>query len=249
MNKSESKLGLYSRIKKRLGTISQTVDLSRQVGVLVVLCFVGIYGTFRILSPQNEAAQVRFIETRGSEPEQHSSTAESQIKNPFSGPEYDSAVRLREASALGMAVSLSVLSLNTETGKLPGSVAEITRHLERARLLPPGIHSKNGTIVSEQSTFQIAYRREPLSFEVLAIPRSDQGSQLLFRFPLPQSEPNTVLYFEALRDKAIPAALSTTEQLSASGWKIRHWRGDVMSLNSATIDSLKEQSAFLLNAL
>ncbi len=56
MNKSESKLGLYSRIKKRLGTISQTVDLSRQVGVLVVLCFVGIYGTFRILSPQNEAA-------------------------------------------------------------------------------------------------------------------------------------------------------------------------------------------------
>jgi len=248
MSKSESKLGLYSRIKKRLGTISQTVDLSRQVGVLVVLCFVGIYGTFRILSPQNEAAQVRFVETRGAESDKDSSKAESQIKNPFSGPEYDSAVRLREASALGMAVSLSVLSLNTETGRLPGSVAEITRHLERARLLPPGIHYNNGTIVSEQSTFQIAYRRQPLSFEVLAIPRSDQGSQLLFRFPLPQSEPNTVLYFEALRDKAIPAALSTTEQLSASGWKIRHWRGDAISLSSATVDSLKEQSAFLLNA-
>lgn len=248
MNKSESKLGLYSRIKKRLGTISQTVDFSRQVGVLVVLCFVGIYGTFRILSPRNEAAQVRFVETRGAESDKDSSTAESQIKNPFSGAEYDNAVRLRDASALGMAVSLSVLSLNTETGRLPSSVAEITRHLERARLLPPGIQSKNDNFVSEQSTFQIAYRREPLSFEVLAIPRSDQGSQLLFRFPLPQSEPNTVFYFEALRDKAIPAALSTTEQLSASGWKIRHWRGDAISLNSVTVDSLKEQSVFLLNA-
>lgn len=248
MSKSEIKFGLYSRIKQWLGTTEQSIGLSQHVGVLVVLCLVGIYGSFRILSPRNEAAQVRFIETRGSESDQDLSTAQSQIKDPFSGPEYDNAVRLRETSALGMAVSLSVLSLNAETGKLPGSVTEITRHLERARLLPPGIHFNKGTIVSEQSTFQLAYRREPLSFEVLAIPRSDQGSQLLFRFPLPQSETNTVLYFEALRDKAIPAALSTTEQLSTSGWKIRHWRGDLISLNSATIDSLKEQSAFLPNA-
>ncbi len=248
MSKSEIKLGLFSRIKQRLRSIRQSIDLSRHVGVLVVLFVVGIYGTFRILSPQNEAAQVRFIETRSSESDVDLATAHSQIKNPFSGPEYDNAVRLRETSALGMAVSLSVLSLNTETGKPPDSVSEITRHLDRARLLPPGICFKGGTIVSEQSSFQIAYRREPLSFEVLAIPRSDQGSQLLFRFPLPQSEPNTVIYFEALHDKAIPTALSTTEQLSASGWKIRHWRGDAISLNSATIDSLKEQSAFLLNA-
>jgi len=248
MTKSESKLGLFSKIRQRLGAIRLSVDLSRHVGILVVLCFVGIYGTFRILSPQNEGAQVRFFETHGRESDEDLSTAESQIKNPFSGAEYDNAVRLRETSALGMAVSLSVLSLNTETGRLPLGVAEITRHLERARLLPPGIHYNSGTIVSEQSTFQIAYRREPLSFEVLAIPRSDQGSQLLFRFPLPQSEPNTVLYFEALRDKAIPTALSTTEQLSSSGWKIRHWRGDTNSLNSATVDSLREQSAFLLNA-
>jgi hypothetical protein len=248
MSKLESKLGLYSRIKQRLGSIRRSIDVSRHAGVLVVLFVVGIYGTFRILSPRNEAAQVRFIETRGSESDQDLSADQSQIKDPFSGSEYDNAVRLREASALGMAVSLSVLSLNAQTGSLPDNVTEITRHLERARLLPPGIHYNKGTIVSEQSTFQIAYRREPLSFEVLAIPRSDQGSQLLFRFPLPQSEPNTVLYFEALRDKAIPVALATTEQLSASGWNIRHWRGDVRSLNSATIDSLKEQSAFLLKA-
>ena len=248
MSKSENKLGLFSRIKQRLGSIRRSIDVSRHAGVLVVLFVVGIYGTFRILSPQNEAAQVRFIETRGAESDKESSTAESQIRNPFSGPEYDNAVRLKEASALGMAVSLSVLSLNTETGRLPSSVADIARHLNKANLLPPGIQSKNVHFVSEQSIFQLVYRREPLSFEVLAIPRSDQGSLLLFRFPLPQSEPNTILYFEALRDKAIPAALSTTEQLSASGWKIRHWRGDAILLNSATVDSLKEQSAFLLNA-
>ncbi|MEQ1935286.1 MAG: hypothetical protein ABL962_15610 [Fimbriimonadaceae bacterium] len=245
MSKSENKLGLYSRIKQRLGSIKRSIDLTRHVGVLVLFCFVGIYATFRILSPQSEAAQVRFIEPRGSESGQDSSKAESQFKDPFSGTEYDNAVRLREASALGMAVSLSVLSLNTQTGKLPGGVAEITRQLNKARLLPPGIQYNNGIIASQQSTFQIAYRHEPFSFEVLAIPSSDQGSQLLFRFPLPQSEPNTVLYFEANRDQPIPRALLSTEQLSASGWRIRHWRGDVLTLNSATLESLREQTSLL----
>lgn len=245
MSKSEIKMGLYSRIKKRLCDIEQSIDLTRHVGWLIVLCLVGIYGTFRIISPQSEAAQVRFIETRGSESGQDSSKAESQFKDPFSGTEYDNAVRLREASALGMAVSLSVLSLNTRTGKLPSNVTEVTRHLHTTRLLPPGIQYNNGIIASEQSTFQIAYRREPFSFEVLAIPRSDQGSQLLFRFPLPQSEPNTVLYFEANRDQPIPPALLSTEQLSASGWNIRHWRGDALTLNSATLESLREQTSLL----
>lgn len=247
MSKSEIKLGLYSRVKQRLGSIKQSIDLTRHLGVLLVFCFVGIYVTFRILSPQSEAAQVRFIETRTSESDQDSSPAASQLKDPFSGPEYENAVRLREASALGMAVSLSVLSLNTRTGKLPGGVAEITRNLVTARMLPPGIQYNNGKIISEQSTFQIAYLRQPFSFEVQAIPRSDEGSQLLFRFPLPQSEPNSVLYFEARRDQPIPAALLTTEQLSASGWKIRHWRGDALTLNATIVKSLREQSS-LLNA-
>ncbi len=121
------------------------------------------------------------------------------------------------------------------------------RHLNAARLLPPGVQSTSATITSERSRFHIVYRREPFSFEVLAVPKSDLGSQLLFRFPLPQSEPNTVLYFEALRDRPFPGALSTVEQLSASGWRIRHWRGDVLSITSATHDSLKEQSDYLRN--
>ncbi len=243
MSKSESNSG----IKERLGATRRSADLSSNVGVLVVLFLVGIYVTFRILSPQNEAAQVKFIETHGSESDKDLPAADANVKNLFSGPEYDNAVRLREASAMGMAVSLSMLSLNMQTGKLPKGVAEIARHLNMANLLPPGIQYGNEQFVSEQSVFQIAYRREPLSFEVLAIPRSDEGSQLLFRFPLPPSEPNTVLYFEALRDKRVPVPLASTEQLAASGWKIRHWRGEMLTLNSATIDLLKDQSASLIN--
>ncbi|MGH9948915.1 MAG: hypothetical protein ACRD6X_17210 [Pyrinomonadaceae bacterium] len=240
MNRTESKLGLFSAIK-------QSVVRTQYAGLLVVVCVVGIYGFVRILMPQSETAQVRFVETRGLEFEKETSPTGLRTEDPFSGLEYDNAVRLRETSALGMAISLSVLWLNASDGKLPENLDRIIRHVNAARLLPPGIQSNSATITSERSRFHIVYRRQPFSFEVLAVPKSDLGSQLLFRFPLPQSEPNTVIYFEALRDRPVPAALSTVEQLSASGWRIRHWRGDVSSITSATYNSLKEQSEYLRN--
>jgi hypothetical protein len=237
-------LDRLSKIKQRFRVI-KSIDLSRHAGVLVVLCFVGVYGLLRILSPQSNAAQLSFVETPGRESKEKKPDSENQFKNPFSGPEHDHAQRLRETSALGMAISLSVMSLNSRTSALPQNVAGISEHLTTSKLWPPGIETRNGVVASEQSIFHVAYRREPFSFEVLAIPRTDHGSQILFRFPLPQSEPNSILYFEANRDQPTPSALLTTEQLSASGWRIRHWRGDALTLNATTIESLREQGSML----
>lgn len=244
MTEMSKQSGLYSSIKRRILGI-QSVELSRYAGVSVVICFVGVYGIFRILSPANNAVQVRFVEASGHESSERKIDLEKQLKDPFSGPEHDHALRLRETSAVGMAISLSALSYNARNSTLPQNVAGIIKHLTSSKLWPPGIELRNGVISSEQSIFHLAYRREPFSFEVLAIPRTDHGSQILFRFPLPQSEPNSVLYFEANRDQPMPDALLTTVQLSASGWKIRHWRGDALTLNATTIESLREQSSLL----
>lgn len=244
MKETTNTLDLFAKFKERIRFI-KSVDLSRHAGVLVVLCFVGVYGLFRIISPANNSAQVQFVEAPAHGSGEEQAEHEKQLKNPFSGPEHDQALRLRETSALGMAISLSVLSFNTLTSTVPQNVPEIIGNLTSSKLWPPGIELRNGIITSEQSIFHVAYRREPFSFEVLAIPRTDHESQILFRFPLPQSEPNSVLYFEAKRDQPMPAALLTTEQLSASGWKIRHWRGDALTLNPTTIESLREQSSML----
>lgn len=244
MKETSTTLDLFSKIKRRIHVV-KSIDLSQHAGVLVVLCFVGVYGFLRILSPQNNAAQLSFVEAPANESGEKMPDSSQQLKDPFSGAEHDHAQRLRETSALGMAISLSVLSFNTRTSTVPQNVPGIVGNLTALKLWPPGIEPSNGLIASEQSKFHIAYRREPFSFEVLAVPRSDQGSQLLFRFPLPQSEPNSVLYFEAKRDQPIPSALLTTEQLSASGWKIRHWRGDALTLNAAAIESLREESSRL----
>lgn len=244
MKELDSKADSYSKFKEKLRAI-KSIELSKYAGVLVVLCCVGVYALLRIMSPQNNAAQVRFVESAGVESSEEKPNSGEQLKNPFSGIEFDQAVRLRETAALGMAISLSVLSFSTRASKLPQNVAGISETLTASKLWPPGVELRNGAIVSAQSIFHIAYRREPLSFEVLAIPRSEKGSQLLFRFPLPQSEPNSILYFEANRDQPIPPALLSTEQLSASGWRIRHWRGDALALNAQTIESLRHQSSML----
>lgn len=245
MKEMDSKLNFYLKFNEKLRAI-KSIELSKYAGVLVVLCCVGVYALLRIMSSQNNAAQVRFVEAVGVEFSEEKPDSDEHLKNHFSGIEFNQAVRLRETSALGMAISLSVLSLSARTTRIPPTVAEIYGNLTTSKLWPPGIEVRNGVIASEQSIFHIAYRREPLTFEVLAVPRSDQGSQLLFRFPLTQNEPNSILYFEAKRDQPIPTALLSTEQLSASGWKIRHWRGDALTLNATTIESLREQSESLI---
>ena len=220
----------------------RALDLSRYTAFLVILSIVGVYGLVRVLWPQNDAAQVKFVETGTDASADERSPAAQQLKEPFFGPEYDKAIRLREASALGMSISLSVVSINNRSGRVPDDVIEISNFLNAAKLLPPGIEITDGAMSSERSTFHLAYRREPLSFEVLAFPKTQNGTQLLFRFPLQNSEPNVILYFEAFSDQPKPTPLLTAEQLSASGWRIRHWRGDVLSLNTPTLEALRELS-------
>lgn len=237
-NKNNSR----SKETVRPGNLKRTIDISRYAGVLVIISIVGVYGLVRVLWPQNDAAQVKFVETETDAAADKPPLSEQQLKAPFFGPEYETAIRLREASALGMAISLSVVSISNRSGRVPNDVIEIGNYLNAAKLLPPGIVLSDGSIASERSTFHLAYRRDPLSFEVLASPNTQEGTQLLFRFPLPNSEPNAILYFEAFRDQPKPAPLLTTEQLSASGWRIRHWRGDVLSLNTPTLEALRELS-------
>ncbi|HMS10490.1 MAG TPA: hypothetical protein PKE66_13460, partial [Pyrinomonadaceae bacterium] len=87
---------------------------------------------------------------------------------------------------------------------------------------------------------------EPLSFEILALPKDRAaGTALLLRFPLPPSETNSVMYFESSNPAQVPAPFCTNEQITAVGWRIRHWRGDVLPLNEAAVRELREQDKWL----
>ncbi len=96
------------------------------------------------------------------------------------------------------------------------------------------------------SDLRVSYRSEPLSFEILALPKDGAaGSALLLRFPLPPSETNSVMYFESSNPAHVPAPFSTNEQITAAGWRIRQWRGDALPLNEAAVRELREQDNWL----
>lgn len=221
-------------------------DPSRSGAILLILVMVGVYLGVRLTVPSGPGhAQLRFVEDPLSQTSNSESGIQVSYREPFSGTAYDSAVRLREAGSLGLAVSLSVAARHFSGGAVPSTQQEAVREIVGRKLVPPGIEVENGSFQSSVSDLRFTYRSEPLSFEVVALPKDEVGSAVLLRFPLPASEANSIMYFESQLPLQLPAPLSTTEEITAAGWKIRHWRGDAMPLNETVIRDLREQDELL----
>lgn len=230
----------FSRLRKLF-------DPSRSGAGLLTVLLVGIYITVRITAPSDaQHAQLQFIENSRTEPSDVESESRVSYREPLSGAAYQTALRLREAGALGMAVSLSVFATQAAVGRPPQTPIETLRDVAHRKLLPPGIEISDGSFRSGASDFRFSFRDEPLSFEILALPKDPgTGPALLLRFPLPPSDTNSVMYFESANSAPIPAPFSSYEQITAAGWKIRHWRGDALPLNDAVMRDLREHDELL----
>ena len=239
--------GLDDRpIPRQFAYLRKLLDPSRSGAILFVLVVVGVYLALRLTAPSGPGhAQLRFVEDHLSEASNSGSETQVAYRDPFSGPAYDTAVRLREAGALGLAVSLSVAARHLSTGAAPSTQQEVVHEIVARKLVPPGIEVENGLFRSSVSDLRFTYRSEPLSFQIVALPKNQLGSAVLLSFPLPKSDANSIMYFESQVPVQLPAPLSTTEQITAAGWKIRHWRGEAMPLNETVIRDLREQDEWL----
>lgn len=236
----ESALGRFVRLRKLL-------DPSRYGAILFILLIPGIYVTVRIVARSDTRhAQLHFVENTNGRPFDGKTSPQSLYREPLSGTEYDTASRLREAGALGLAVSLSVFAKQAATGRAPVTHSDVIREMIARKLIPPGIEVENGSLRSYLSDLRFSYRSEPLSFEIFTLPKiRAEGSALLLRFPLPPSETNSVMYFESSTPAQIPTPFSTNEQITGSGWKIRHWRGEALPINESVVRELREQDDWL----
>jgi len=239
--------GLDDRpIPRQFAYLRKLFDPSRSGAILIILVLVGVYLAVRLNVPAGLGhAQLRFVEDPLSQTSYGEAEAQVSFRDPFSGPAYDSAVRLREAGSLGLAVSLSIAARHFSGGAVPSTQQEAVREIVARKLLPPGIEVENSSFRSSVSDLRFTYRAEPLSFEIAALPKDRSGPAVLLRFPLPASETNSIMYFESQIPVQLPAPLSTTEQTTAAGWKIRHWRGDAMPLNETVIRDLREHDEWL----
>lgn len=214
-------------------------------GLILLILIVGGYLALRVVISTPGPAQVKFVETQQLGREKFPSSALSEIG--FSGKAMVTAQRFREAAALGMAVSLAAFATYAANRTFSPTELGVLKDLSDRRLTPPGIDINGESIESELSVIRFRYRREPFGFEIVSVPRDPAGPLLLLRFPLPPGEPNSVTYFQSLnaQRERLPAVFSTTEQLSAAGWNIGHWRGEALSLDDSAIRELQEQDEWL----
>lgn len=222
--------------------------LFEQYGAIpFVLLLVGIYAGVRITASSDpQHAQLRFVENGSAKTFDGEAGSEISFQEPLAGTAYETALRLREAGALGLAISLSVFAKHAATGNLPAEHYDVLREMTARKLMPPGMVVENGALRSHLSELRFSYRSEPFSFEILSVSKDRaKGSALLLRFPLPPGGTNSVMYFESLAPAQPPSPFITNEDLAAAGWKMRHWRGDALPLDYSIVRDLREHEAWL----
>lgn len=216
--------------------------------IIATLLAVAIYFVVRAVAVQDDPAQLRFVESPSDPTIDLASTDGQPFKPVFSGETYETAERLRECGALLMAVFLSAFEEFQKHGHFPATSNMILADLQKRSLLPPGIEIGDGGLRSSFSELKLNYRSDPFSFEIISVPSSTaQGPAILFRFPLPPAEANSIMYFQFTprTEPRIPTPFSAAEQLAAAGWSIRHWRGDVLPLDESAVRDLHSQDEWL----
>jgi hypothetical protein len=143
----------------------------------------------------------------------------------FDGEVYRTEGRLREASAVAIAASLTGVASASE-GRPVRDVAELLKGIKAQGLLPPGIEfiPDRNLLVSEHSTIHVRLRLRPFSVEVLSLGRERlDGAALLLRVPDEQQSPKQpARYFYSLRleDIKVPEPFVNASAVLACGWQM-----------------------------
>lgn len=236
-------------VREKINRLLKRRERFRGYPTLVIMFVsVAFYFGVRTYLGDEKHAQLRFVEAQTERSGDLTLAAEAQPFKPvFSGEPYETSLRLRESGALLMAVSLAAFERFRVQGEFPPTASEILADLEKRSLLPPGIGIKDGAVRSALSELKVNYRADPFSFEIFSLPTSNPESPaILFRFPLPPGEANSIMYFQSSSGVVprVPRQFSTAEQLHAAGWSIRHWRGEALPLDESAVRNLHDQHAW-----
>lgn len=252
MNRSEQKKEIVAKPDKARNRIDRFLlafeILRGYRSIIATLLVVAIYFVVRTLWVEDNPAQLRFIESPLDQTAAVTTDVGQASKPVFSGEAYETAQRLRECGGLLMAVFLSAFEELQRKGEFPATINVTLADLQNRSLLPPGMEIRDDVLRSDLSELKLNYRPDPFSFEIFSIPtNAAHGSAMLFRFPLPPGETNSIIYFESGSgaEPRLPAQFSTIEQLSAAGWSVRHWRGERLPLDESAVRDLHEQDSWL----
>jgi hypothetical protein len=143
----------------------------------------------------------------------------------FDGEVYRTEGRLREASAVAIAATLSGVASLTEHHPVR-NVNELLQDIARRGLLPPGVElaPDRNLLVSEHSRVHVRLRAEPFAVEVLSFGRERiDGPALLLRVPdekQNKNEPARYFYSLKLEGVTVPDPFANPSAVLACGWQM-----------------------------
>ncbi len=205
--------------KQVVGLVATGVVLLLLYGGDIKRALTGHYNP-RISFERNAQASTRRAARRASE----SSSQEA----VFDGEVYRTEGRLREASAVVIAASLSNVARSTERRPVK-TVDELLEEIAARGLLPPGVElvRERHLLVSEHSTIHIRFRPDPLGIEVVSLGRERaDGPGLLLRVPdenaASQAGRQRYFYSFRLENITVPEAFANASAVEAAGWQIEY---------------------------
>jgi hypothetical protein len=156
----------------------------------------------------------------------HRTNESSSQEAVFDGEVYRTEGRLREASAVVIAATLSGVTRITEHRPVR-TVDELLEEVAARGLLPPGVElvRERHLLVSEHSTIHVRFRPDPFGVEVVSLGRERaDGPGLLLRVPdentSPQANRQRYFYSFRLENITVPEAFANAAAIEAAGWQI-----------------------------
>ena len=160
-------------------------------------------------------------------------TEAAQSAPVFEGEVYRTEGRLREASAVVIAATLSGIARAVERRPVR-SVNELLTEIINRRLLPPGVEyvPERKLFVSEHSTLYLRFRPEPFGVEVLSLGRERlDGAGLLVRVPDEMSNQTQrrqrYFYSFRLENVTVPEAFAPASSVLAAGWQTDYFEAQL----------------------
>lgn len=226
-----------------IGRITQSPLFN--VLVLVTL-IISVFGGVRLFRERHGPAQLSFVERSGPDQSSLANADQTTAVAPeiFSGEVYTTAVRLRETAALGIAMSLAVFAEYSEKASTPATLGDVLTSISKRNLSPPAFVIQNGEISSPSSTLLVRYQAQPLRFEILSHPKPGvNGPALMLRFPIAAINGQTISYFQSsiARRYDSPQPFAAPDQITADGWTLEQWRGELLPLDKDLLHELSEE--------
>lgn len=226
VNQEHKTPGIKTRVRS---LISQPIFNVAVLGLLLL----SVFGALRYLQAHEIRGQVKFVEQPKTDEDDQSNKTEPSFSSPeiFKGEVYDTSIRLREAGALGMAISLAIFTTGAEQATVPPNLDNIWSVLSERKLMPPGVTLNNGELVSSCGKIIVRYQAAPLRFEILSFPWQNTNSPaIMLRFPVHRLDGRTITYFQssAINNHNVPAPFASLEKIVSDGWTLEQWRGEIM---------------------